>query len=68
MEQREDNALFRWFVGMPMDETVRNHSVFSKNRERLLKRAAQAFFQRVLKLAQPRLSESDRLLPQHCVA
>jgi putative transposase len=29
--------LFRWFVGMEMDEAVWNHAVYSKNRERLLK-------------------------------
>jgi len=36
MEQLQYNLLFRWFVGMEMDETVWNHAVFSKNRERLL--------------------------------
>jgi transposase len=29
------DLLFRWFVGMDMDEVVWNHAVFSKNRERL---------------------------------
>jgi hypothetical protein len=43
---------------MPTDEVVWDHSVFSKNRERLLnEEIAQASFQRVLKLAQPHLSE-----------
>ena len=36
MEQLNYNLLFRWFVGMGMDEVVWNHAVFSKNRERLL--------------------------------
>src|SRR3989449_8034093 len=36
MEQLQYNLLFRWFVGMEMDEEVWNHAVFSKNRERLL--------------------------------
>jgi len=36
IEQLEYNLLFRWFVGMEMDEAVWNHAVFSKNRERLL--------------------------------
>ena len=36
MEQLNYNLLFRWFVGMEMDEPVWNHAVFSKNRERLL--------------------------------
>ncbi len=44
MEQLEYNLLFRWFVGMEMDEPVWNHAVFSKNRERLLNQeVAQAF-------------------------
>jgi transposase len=58
MEQLDYNLLFRWFVGMPMDEEVWDHSVFSKNRDRLLnEEIAEAFFQRVLKLAQPHLSD-----------
>jgi len=58
MEQLHYNLLFRWFVGMEMDETVWNHAVFSKNRERLLnEEIATAFFQRVLKIAQPYLSD-----------
>src|SRR5207302_9377455 len=32
MEQLQYNLLFRWFVGMEMDEEVWNHAVFSKNR------------------------------------
>jgi transposase len=35
MEQLNYDLLFRWFVGMDMDEVVWNHAVFSKNRERL---------------------------------
>jgi transposase len=58
MEQLDYNLLFRWFVGMQMDEEVWNHAVFSKNRERLLnEEIAEAFFQRVLKIAQPYLSD-----------
>jgi len=58
MEQLHYNLLFRWFVGMEMDEAVWNHAVFSKNRERLLnEEIATAFFQRVLKIAQPYLSD-----------
>jgi hypothetical protein len=52
------NLLFRWFVGMNMDEEVWNHAVFSKNRERLLnEEIAEVFFQRVLEQAQPYLSD-----------
>ena len=36
MEQLDYNLLFRWFVGMQMDEEVWDHSVYSKNRDRLL--------------------------------
>ena len=37
MEQIDYNLLFRWFVGMNADEPVWDATVFSKNRERLLK-------------------------------
>ncbi len=58
MEQLNYNLLFRWFVGMDMDEEVWNHAVFSKNRERLLnEEVAEAFFQRVLRLAKLYLSD-----------
>jgi transposase len=58
MEQLNYNLLFRWFVGMPMDEQVWDPSVFSKNRDRLLnEEIAEVFFQRVLKQAQPQLSD-----------
>ncbi|MBN2231926.1 MAG: transposase, partial [Deltaproteobacteria bacterium] len=36
VEQLDYNLLFRWFVGMTIDEPVWNHLVFSKNRDRLL--------------------------------
>ena len=36
MEQLDYNLLFRWFVGLNMDQEVWDVSVFSKNRERLL--------------------------------
>ena len=58
MEQLNYNLLFRWFVGMEMDEEVWNHAVFSKNRDRLLnEEIAEAFFQRVLQIAQPYLPD-----------
>jgi hypothetical protein len=45
MEQLDYNLLFRWFVGMAMDEKVWDHSVFSKNRDRLLnEEIAEDFF------------------------
>ncbi|AHB48051.1 transposase [Hyphomicrobium nitrativorans NL23] len=36
MEQIDYNLLFRWFVGVGIDDPVWDHSVFSKNRDRLL--------------------------------
>jgi transposase len=49
MEQLEYNLLFRWFVGLDMDEQVWDATVFSKNRQRLLDGdIAQAFFEAVL--------------------
>ncbi len=52
MEQLDYNLLFRWFVGLSMDDKVWNHSVFSKNRERFLRSdLAAAFFRRILEQA-----------------
>ena len=52
IEQVNYNLLFRWFVGLGMDDAVWNHAVFSKNRERLLSsEVAQAFFAAVVKQA-----------------
>ena len=36
MERLEFDLLFRWFVGLGIDEPVWDHSTFSKNRDRLL--------------------------------
>lgn len=36
VEQLEYNLLFRWFVGLSMDEPIWNHSTYSKNRDRIL--------------------------------
>ncbi len=49
MEQLDYNLLFRWFVGLSMDDAVWDATVFSKNRDRLLEGdVARAFFERVL--------------------
>jgi transposase len=49
MEQLDYNLLFRWFVGLSMDDKVWDHSVFSKNQERFLDSdLAAAFFARIL--------------------
>src|SRR6266850_2941884 len=53
MEQLQYNLLFRWFVGLNMDEPVWDVTVFTKNRERLLKAdVAKKFFELVVKQAQ----------------
>ena len=36
MEQMDYNLLFRWFVGLSVDEPVWVPTVFSKNRDRML--------------------------------
>ena len=36
VEQLDYNLLFRWFVGLSVDEAVWDHSSFSKNRDRLI--------------------------------
>jgi hypothetical protein len=36
VEQLDYNLLFRWFVGLGMDDAVWNHAVFSKNRDPVL--------------------------------
>jgi transposase len=62
MEQLEYNLLFRWFVGLNMDEPVWVPTVFSKNRDRLLEGdIAERLFEEVLKQAR----EADMLSDEH---
>src|SRR5512137_2254410 len=52
MEQLDYNLLFRWFVGLSMNEEVWHPTVFTKNRDRLLEgEIAREFFEQVLKQA-----------------
>jgi transposase len=52
MEQLDYNLLFRWFVGLNMDDVVWAPTTFTKNRERLLDGdIARKFFDRVVDLA-----------------
>jgi transposase len=52
MEQLDYNLLFRWFVGLGVDDPVWNHSTFSKNRDRFLESdLATAFFVQILEQA-----------------
>jgi transposase len=58
VEQIDYNLLFRWFVGLGMDDAVWNHAVFSKNRDRLLtSEVAQRFFAEVNKRAKKYMSD-----------
>ena len=58
VEQIDYNLLFRWFVGLGMDDAVWNHAVFSKNRDRLLTSdVAQRFFAEVNKQAKRFMSD-----------
>jgi transposase len=40
VEQIQYNLLFRWFIGLAIEDPVWNHSVFSKNRDRLIEHDA----------------------------
>ena len=60
MEQLDYNLLFRWFVGLNLDDPVWDPTVFTKNRERLLAgNIAQAFFERARAQARQRGLLSD---------
>jgi transposase len=60
MEQLDYNLLFRWFVGLSVDQAVWSHSTFSKNRDRLLTgRAANEFFSEVVEMARKKELLSD---------
>jgi transposase len=60
MEQLDYNLLFRWFVGLNMDDPIWDSSTFSKNRERLLEGdVARAFCEQVLAQARERGLLSD---------
>jgi transposase len=49
MEQLDYNLLFRWFVGLSMDDPIWDATVFTKNRDRLLAGdVAEHFFQQIL--------------------
>jgi transposase len=54
MERLEFDLLFRWFVGLSIDDPVWDHSVFSKNRDRLLAGDVASRFLAAV-LAQPRV-------------
>ena len=60
MEQLDYNLLFRWFVGLDMDEAVWDATTFTKNRDRLLEGdIAQEFFAAIQEQARGRGLLSD---------
>jgi transposase len=51
-EQLDYNLLFRWFVGLTIDEAIWDHSSFTKNRDRLIEaRVARKLFRRIVRKA-----------------
>jgi transposase len=56
MERLEYDLLFRWFVGIGIDDAAWDHSVFSKNRDRLLEGELAAKFLNAV-LAQPKVKK-----------
>ena len=56
MERLEFDLLFRWFVGLGIDDPAWDHSTFSKNRDRLLEGDVAAKFLAAV-LAQPRVKQ-----------
>ena len=68
VEQLEYNLLFRWFVGLAMDDAVWTPTTFTKNRDRLLAGdIARQFFEAVLTQARARaccrMSTSPSMAP-----
>lgn len=62
MEQTQYNLLFRWFIGLAMDDAVWVPTVFTKNRERLIEHdAVIVLFNEVLEVAQ----KNDWLSGEH---
>src|ERR1700752_963089 len=60
MEERDYNILFRWFVGLNLDDAVWDATVFTKNRDRLLKaEVAKEFLARVVAQAREKGWTSD---------
>jgi transposase len=75
VEAIDYNLLYRWIVGLNMDDEVRDHSTFSVNRERLLNEdLARAFFERVklsaqrTRLARDKYLSADGTLIEACAS
>jgi transposase len=51
-EQLDYNLLFRWFVGLSIDESIWDHSTFTKNRDRLIEaKVARKLLRRIVRKA-----------------
>jgi transposase len=62
VEQIQYNLLFRWFVGLTIDDTVWDHSTFSVNRDRLIENDVMGnLFEEVINLAR----QKDLLSEDH---
>jgi transposase len=60
MEQIDYNMLFRWFIGLNLDDEVWNPTVFTKNRDRLLRAdVAKEFLAHVVEQARDKGLTSD---------
>lgn len=60
MEQIQYNLLFRWFIGLTVDDAVWDHSSFSKNRDRLLEHdVIPVLFEEIIALARKKDLISD---------
>ena len=61
MEQVQYNLLFRWFIGLSMDDAVWVPTVFTKNRERLIEHdVVVALFNEIVAMATARTSAASR--------
>ena len=69
VERIEYDLLFRWFVGLGIDEVVWDATTFTKNRDRLLDGdVAAKFLSAVLSQSRVNLSWTIRLVPQQAEA
>jgi len=60
MEQIDFNIMFRWFIGLNIDDEVWDHSTFTKNRDRLLEsEITKLFFSKVVERAKKKKFLSD---------
>src|SRR5277367_2173410 len=67
MERMEFDLLFRWFVGLGVDDPAWDHSSFSKNRDRLLEGEIAAKFLAAV-LAQPKVKRLCRAITSRSTA